>query len=89
MSTQPPATITVHTDQGPLALPAGSHLADAVAALLARSDAAPPDAPDHTPAPAMAVATAVNGQFVARHARTAHVLHDGDTVLCFSPITGG
>ena len=28
-------------------------------------------------------------QFVARHARAAHVLQDGDTVLCFSPITGG
>lgn len=82
-----PTTITVHTDQGPLALPAGSHLADAVAVLLARSDARPPGA--LTPTPATAVATAVNGQFVARHARAAHVLQDGDTVLCFSPITGG
>lgn len=89
MSTQPPTTITVHTDQGPLALPAGSHLADAVAALLARSDARLPGTPDTTPTPATAVATAVNGQFVARHARAAHALQDGDTVLCFSPITGG
>ena len=87
MSTQAPATITVHTDQGPLVLPAGSHLADAVTALLTRPDARLPDAP--TPTPATAVATAVNGQFVARHARTTHVLRDGDTVLCFSPITGG
>ena len=70
-------TITVHTERGPLSLPAGSTLADAVAALLA---------PAHT---ATHVATAVNGSFVARHARDTHPLHDGDTVLCFSPITGG
>ena len=35
------------------------------------------------------VATAVNGEFVARGARADHALHDGDAVLCFSPITGG
>lgn len=74
-------TITVHTERGPLSLPAGSTLADAVAALLA-----PAHTGTHT---ATHVATAVNGSFVARHARSTHPLHDGDTVLCFSPITGG
>lgn len=85
-----PHTITIHTDRGPLALPAGSHLADAVAALLSRSDAGSTSAePTAASAVATAVATAVNGQFVARHLRATHALHDGDTVLCFSPITGG
>ena len=74
----PMPTLTVHTERGPLALPAGSTLADAVEALLTGS-----------PTDATQVATAVNGSFVARHARSAHPLHDGDTVLCFSPITGG
>lgn len=71
-------TLTVHTERGPLALPAGSTLADAVLALL-----------DATHTDATQVATAVNGGFVPRHARATHALHDGDTVLCFSPITGG
>lgn len=90
-----PTTLTIHTDHGPLTLPAGSRLADAVAVLLSRSHPATTDATtdaaaDATSAAASAaVATAVNGQFVARHARATHVLHDGDTVLCFSPITGG
>ena len=72
------SSITIHTDRGPLSLPAGSTLADAVERLLQGSSR---DA--HT------VATAVNGEFVARAARAHHTLHDGDTVLCFSPITGG
>lgn len=86
--TDMPTTITVQTDQGPLTLPAGSHLADAVTALWSRTRMSPDTA---TPAsdPTTAVATAVNGQFVARHLRATHPLHDGDTVLCFSPITGG
>jgi len=71
-------TLTIHTDRGPLRLPAGSTLADAVAHLL-QGDARQPDA----------VATAVNGEFVARTARARHTLQDGDAVLCFSPITGG
>lgn len=71
-------TLTVHTERGPLTLPADSTLADAVEALLAG-----------TPSEATQVATAVNGGFVARHARSKHRLRDGDTVLCFSPITGG
>lgn len=71
-------TLTIQTDRGPLELPAGSTLADAVEALLQGSARN-----------ADTVATAVNGEFVARPARTTHALQDGDTVLCFSPITGG
>lgn len=71
-------TLTVHTDQGPLQLPAGSTLADAVERLL-RAQSRSPDT----------VATAVNGDFVARTARATHTLQHGDTVLCFAPITGG
>lgn len=74
----PTPTLTIHTDQGPLHLAEGSTLADAVERLLQASARDP-----------SAVATAVNGEFVPRHARIAHVLRDGDTVLCFSPITGG
>ena len=35
------------------------------------------------------LATAVNGQFVARTQRAATVLCDGDAILTFQPITGG
>ena len=38
---------------------------------------------------AAAFSTAVNGEFVARAARAARVLADGDEVLLFRPITGG
>ncbi len=81
-----PTTLTIHTDQGPMSLPVGSTLADAVAQLLAgrsRDPAATATVNADT------IATAVNGEFVARAARAHHTLHDGDTVLCFSPITGG
>lgn len=36
-----------------------------------------------------ALATAVNGEFVPREARTRCVLHDDDAVFTFQPITGG
>lgn len=79
MSAQPDTShITIRTDQGPLSLPAGCTLAQALDHLLAGLNK-----------PAESVATAVNGQFVARGARAGHVLQDGDAVLCFSPITGG
>ncbi|RRS06247.1 MoaD/ThiS family protein [Aquabacterium soli] len=71
-------TITIRTDQGPLSLPADSTLAEAVQQLLAAQGKADDS-----------VATAVNGHFVARGQRMQHRLRDGDTVLCFSPITGG
>lgn len=35
------------------------------------------------------LATAVNGQFVPRTLRAATVLHAGDHILTFQPITGG
>lgn len=73
--------LTIHTDRGPLSLPAGSTLADAVEQLLQGGS--------HNTATADTIATAVNGEFVARGARADHALHDGDTVLCFSAITGG
>lgn len=72
------ATIQIRTDQGPLELPLGSNLAQALELLLPRLNKQPEQ-----------VATAVNGEFVARGSRTSHVLQDGDAVLCFSPITGG
>jgi sulfur carrier protein len=36
-----------------------------------------------------ALATAVNGDFVARDLRAAHLLKPGDQVFTFQPITGG
>lgn len=36
-----------------------------------------------------AVATSVNGEFVARDARGAHALRAGDQVMTFQPIVGG
>jgi len=74
-------SLTIQTDRGPLSLPAGSTLADAVEQLLQGGS--------RNATTSDTIATAVNGEFVARAARTAHALHDGDTVLCFSPITGG
>lgn len=71
-------TITIQSDRGPLSLPPHSTLDDAVRCLLA-----------HTSTQPAQVATAVNGQFVARADRERYVLQEGDTVLCFSPITGG
>ncbi|OWQ45098.1 hypothetical protein CDL60_21810 [Roseateles noduli] len=38
---------------------------------------------------ATAVATALNGRFVARDARAGTALNDGDVVLFFQPIVGG
>lgn len=40
----------------------------------------------HTPD---SVATALNGEFVARRQRADRVLRDGDRVTCFQAITGG
>lgn len=55
-------------------VPAGHTLADLIAAL-----GAPPPS----------LATAVNGEFVARDARGSWPLRDGDAVFTFQPITGG
>jgi sulfur carrier protein len=58
----------------PRAVSPGATLADLVAAL------------DASPA---SLATAVNGEFVAREARASRELHEGDAVFTFQPITGG
>lgn len=58
----------------PRQLEAGATLADLIAAL------------DQPP---QALATAVNGEFVAREQRPARHLNDGDAVFTFQPITGG
>ena len=55
-------------------LPVGSTLADLVAACGLAPEA---------------LATAVNGEFVARHQRAGRVLQPGDAVFTFQPITGG
>jgi sulfur carrier protein len=68
------STITIYLDDQPQPMPAGSTLAD----LLAQLQRAPES-----------VATALNGQFVARDARPDTVLSDGDQVLLFKPIVGG
>ena len=77
MADAPPSLITVHTDLGPRQLTAGSSVQDLLIVLA-----------DKHPA-CLNAATAVNGQFVPRAARACHVLRDGDTLLCFSAITGG
>jgi sulfur carrier protein len=66
--------INIHLDEQALQLPAGSTLAD----LLALQQRTPES-----------VATACNGQFVAREARPGTVLSDGDQILLFKPIVGG
>lgn len=72
-----PDLITIQTDRGALPLPAGSTLDEALTHILS------PHQHPHQ------IATAVNGAFVPRPARANHVLSEGDTVLCFAPITGG
>ena len=70
-------SITIQTDRGPLALPPGSTVAQALAILL------------NEPSDTDAMATALNGQFVPRREREQVVLNEGDTLLCFAAITGG
>jgi sulfur carrier protein len=55
-------------------VPAGSSLADALAA---------------TGLPAASFASALNGEFVARDARAQTPLAEGDAVFTFQAITGG
>ncbi len=66
--------ITITVNGEPRELAEGSTLADLVALLV--------DSPQ-------ALATAVNGDFVARDARAARLLQAGDQVFTFQPITGG
>jgi sulfur carrier protein len=69
-----PITITVALDGKPHQIPAGTTLAALVAGL------------GHAP---NAVATAVNGRFVARGLREGLQLQADDAVLLFQPIAGG
>ena len=74
MQTAPGAdAITVQLDGQPHAVPAGTTLAELVAALGHEEKA---------------VSTALNGEFIARTAR-ARVLRADDVVLLFQPIVGG
>jgi sulfur carrier protein len=66
--------ITITLNGASREVPPGQTLADLIAAL---------------DAPAPSLATAVNGEFVARDARRDHALRDGDAVFTFQPITGG
>ena len=66
--------IVIQLGGDPRPVPAGSNLAELVAALGHAHDA---------------VATAVNGDFVRRDLRVATVLAAGDQVLVFQPIVGG
>jgi sulfur carrier protein len=68
------ATIGVVLDGGPRCIAAGTTLAALVAEL------------GYAPG---AVATAVNGRFVARGQRDGHELSSGDSILLFQPIAGG
>jgi sulfur carrier protein len=66
--------IRITLNGGTRELPEGQTLAD----LIAQMDAPP-----------QALATAVNGEFVAREARSDCTLREGDAVFTFQPITGG
>ena len=68
------AQITLQLDGQPHQVPAGTTLAQLVAAL-GHED--------------QAVSTAVNGEFVARAQRARRALEQGDQVLLFQPIVGG
>ena len=74
MNTLAEDSIELRLDDRPHRAPAGSTLADLVERL------------GHRP---LDVATAVNGDFVARGRRAACVLASGDAVLLFKPIVGG
>lgn len=69
-----PPPITVRLDDRAVAMPAGATLAQLLELERREADA---------------VATALNGRFVARDARAGTALNDGDVVLFFQPIVGG
>jgi sulfur carrier protein len=68
------AMLTVQANGEPCRVPRGASVADLLAQL------------GHAPE---SIATAVNGEFVARGLRASHVLAEGDQVQCFRPIVGG
>lgn len=77
MNTAPTAlhsALTVTLNGQPQVCPSGSTVADLIA---------------HQHIAADAVATALNGSFVARAQRGQHTLQPGDSVTTFQPIVGG
>jgi sulfur carrier protein len=68
------AAVRVTVNGNPVELAVGTTLAGLIVQL------------GHEP---QAVATAVNGEFVARHARVQRLLAEGAQVTCFQPIVGG
>lgn len=74
-----PNTITVHVNGQPLAVPAGSSLLQLLTHLTARTGGDGSDT----------IATALNGQHIARGLRGQTLLVQGDHVTTFEPITGG
>ncbi len=68
------STITITLNGVVREVAPGQTLADLIAALAA---------------PAPSLATAVNGEFVARDTRGDCQLRDGDAIFTFQPITGG
>jgi sulfur carrier protein len=74
VSPQQPGAVTIHVNGAQRHVARGTTLAT----LLERLGHAP-----------TSVATAVNGNFVARAARAGCVLQPGDQVSCFEPIVGG
>ena len=69
-----PAAVTFTLNGEPMTAAPGTTLAGLI------------DGLGHAP---RAVATSVNGEFVARDARAAQVLQTGDQVMTFQPIVGG
>jgi sulfur carrier protein len=69
-----PTTITFTLNGEPREAPPGITLAE----LIASTGVAPE-----------ALATAIDGEFVPRAARTQRLLRSGDAVFTFQPITGG
>lgn len=80
MNPQPPHhddTIEITINGEPRRIAANRSVADVLATL------------EDEAAPASAVATAVNGDFVARTARSQRTLQHGDALFVFQPVTGG
>lgn len=74
MSTSPPPTLTITLNGAAQPCAPGTTVADLIAHLHVAPEA---------------VATAVNGCFLARSQRAGHMLQAGDSVTTFQPIEGG
>ncbi|HEX2519526.1 MAG TPA: MoaD/ThiS family protein [Castellaniella sp.] len=72
-------TITVHVNGQPLAVPVGSSLLQALTHLTTETGGDGSET----------IATALNGQHIARGLRGQTLLSQGDHITTFEPITGG